>query len=648
MQAVYDLECYPNCFMAGFRPIGAPPEIGYIFELSDRKNESKALFSFICACSELIGFNNMSYDWPMMSHFLHCYAEHGTVTPDMMWEKNSDIFATHYLDRNKHVIWKPAIPQVDLFLIHHLDRFNVGLKQLEMTMRSPVVMDLPYEPGICLTFEQMNVVVNEYLPNDVRETEKIFLKSKADIDYRRGLGAEWVNYNDGKIGKKFFERELIKAGVKLYNDTKPNDYGRNRKQTRRPHGVALADVVLPLVNFTRDTSRGVLDLVKQQHIAENKTKGGFKTSLDLDGFKIDIGLGGIHGSVNSQSFINHNCRIRDFDVTSYYPSIAIEHKFYPEHLGPKFCEVYETLRRRRLGLSKKDPVRSTLKFALNVPFGSSNDEHSIFFDPKYMLAITLNGQLMLCMLAEQMANAGVKVLQVNTDGVTVFERPGQADAIDKITAWWQGITRMQLEETQYRRMFIRDSVNYLAETLDGERKRIGDYDFVRMRQGISKFFQANHSQMIVPRAAEAAMLDDIDPEDFIRNGDPWDFLLFRKGKLELDGQHVPKNFRYYISETGGALASIFAPLAGKTEPRRIGIHAEGLAHAIGGRKNYTCSQCGHLFTLKSEFEIHNKREHCWKVTPAMVFDGRLPADIDYRYYLAETEKLIIPDPEVCA
>jgi hypothetical protein len=261
-----------------------------------------------------------------------------------------------------------------------------------------------------------------------------------------------------------------------------------------------------------------------------------------------------------------------------------------------------------------------------------------------MLAITMNGQLMLCMLAEQLANAGVKIIQVNTDGVTMQEAPGQADIIDRITAWWQSVTRMELGETQYRRMFIRDSTNYIAETVDGERKRIGAYDPESgLRQGLSKFLQANHSQVIVPKAAEAAMLDDVDPEDFILNHrDPWDFLLFRKGKLELsDGTKLPRNLRYYVSETGQGLTSIFAPLPGKTEQRRIGIHAEGLGIALGSRKNYTCSMCGEPFARKSDFNEHNKRYHSWKITPATDFDGRMPPDVDFRYYLAETNKLII-------
>jgi hypothetical protein len=256
----------------------------------------------------------------------------------------------------------------------------------------------------------------------------------------------------------------------------------------------------------------------------------------------------------------------------------------------------------------------------------------------------MNGQLMLSMLAEQMANAGVRIIQVNTDGITVQETPGQAEIIDRITAWWQSVTRMQLEETQYRRMFIRDSTNYIAETIDGERKRIGAYDPESgLRQGLSKYLQANHSQVIVPKAAEAAMLDDTDPEDFILNHrDPWDFLLFRKGRLELsNGEKLPRNLRYYVSETGHGLSAIFAPLPGKSEQRRIGIHAEGLGVALGSRKAYTCSMCGGGFGRKSDFHEHNKREHSWKITPAMDFNGHMPPDVDFRYYLAETLKLII-------
>lgn len=635
---VIDVECYPNFFCCGFRPVTAPEGVGYIFEISDRRNDTGDLYAFIIQCDRMVGFNNMAYDWPMLDHFISLLAEQPYITAADMWAKNEVIAESGFANRWDHVIWRPTIPQIDLFMIHHLDRFTVGLKQIEMTMRSRSVKDLPFPIGTRLTHEQMDIVLR-YNAHDINETLKFHNKSKKDIEFRESLGPEWINYNNGKIGVKFFERELEKAGVKLYEDTR---YGerRRKRQTPRPLGIHLGKVILPLVRFTRPYLQEQLEYIKEQVIPQEKTKGGFATVVKLDGFDIDVKLGGIHGSVKSVVVRHDVGRVRDFDVTSYYPSVAIEHLIYPAHLGPIFCEVYRHLRDWRTSLSKTDRMRTTLKYANNVPFGQSNEKNSIFFDPAYMLAITMNGQLMLCMLAEQFANAGVRVIQVNTDGVTIQEKPGQEDIVDSIVRWWQGYTKMPVEEKQYRRMFIKDSTNYIAEHMNGEIKRIGVYDWTKTHN--DKFWVANHSELAVPKAAEMAMLHDIDPLDYLKTADPWDFLLFVKGKLELsDGSPLPRNLRYYVSETGQGLVSIYSPLAGKSEPRRIGIHAEGLAEPIGKRKDYACSICGEPFNTKEAFSVHNKRFHSWKITPAMDFDGRRPVDLDLRYYLQEARKIII-------
>jgi len=143
--------------------------------------------------------------------------------------------------------------------------------------------------------------------------------------------------------------------------------------------------------------------------------------------------------------------------------------------------------------------------------------------------------------------------------------------------------------------------------------------------------------------------DDIDVADFITNHpDPFDFMMFRKGKMELGEERLPKNIRYYISTAGDLLNMLYPPLKGKEGERRIGVHAEGLATAIPnnreGRKtpiSYNCSDCGETFGTKGYFDEHNKNSHCWRVKLANDFDGVMPDDIDYRYYIREAEKLVI-------
>ena len=103
-----------------------------------------------------------------------------------------------------------------------------------------------------------------------------------------------------------------------------------------------------------------------------------------------------------------------------YPNIAISNRVYPEHLTEKFCDIYEDVYNQRKSFAKGTAENAMLKLALNSVYGDSNNKYSVFYDPKYTMNITINGQLSLCLLAEKLLTIeGLKIIQVNTDGVTV-------------------------------------------------------------------------------------------------------------------------------------------------------------------------------------------------------------------------------------
>jgi hypothetical protein len=144
----------------------------------------------------------------------------------------------------------------------------------------------------------------------------------------------------------------------------------------------------------------VLTWLKEQTITE--TKGVFKDlTATVNGFTFVFGLGGIHGSVEREKVVSDDTHvIESRDVTSYYPNLAIKNRFYPAHLGEKFCDIYADLFEQRKKYPKKSSESATLKLALNGTYGDSNNKFSVFYDPLFTMRITLNGQLLLCMLAE--------------------------------------------------------------------------------------------------------------------------------------------------------------------------------------------------------------------------------------------------------
>lgn len=98
------------------------------------------------------------------------------------------------------------------------------------------------------------------------------------------------------------------------------------------------------------------------------------------------------------------------------------------------------------------------KLSANSVYGKSNDKHSFLYDPIYTLKTTLNGQLMLSMLCEEL-NTKIKdltMLQVNTDGITVKIRREDLDIYYDICKKWEEYTNLMLEYVEYNKMVIRD------------------------------------------------------------------------------------------------------------------------------------------------------------------------------------------------
>ena len=127
---IYDLETYPNFFLATFKDVET--QKFYEFEVSDRKNESLSLISFLKQEMTLIGFNNVNFDYPIL---------HKTfLNKKIAWQAKDIYQVVESVVAEKYsAIWpsETLIPQIDLFKIWHYDNKNkaTSLKWLEFAMR---------------------------------------------------------------------------------------------------------------------------------------------------------------------------------------------------------------------------------------------------------------------------------------------------------------------------------------------------------------------------------------------------------------------------------------------------------------------------------------------------------------------------------
>lgn len=355
-------------------------------------------------------------------------------------------------------------------------------------MGSKSIQDLPYPVGTYLDDYQTDELIR-YNIHDCSETAKFYEKSKEMIAFREQLTKKYerdfMNHNDTKIGKDYFIMELEKSNIKCFHS------GGGQKQpvqTLRPF-IRITDIIFDYIKFERPEFNAVLNWLRKQTITQTKgvfteidnlgelanyanlkSKKGMVKNLNcvVDGFQFDFGTGGIHGSIDSTIVeADNDFAIIDYDVTSLYPSIAIVNRIFPQHLTVKFCDIYAQMKKDRLSYPKGTPENAMLKLALNGVYGDSNNPHSPFFDPQYTMSITINGQLMLCMLAEKMlAVEGLRILQINTDGITIKVPRDKINAVEYINRQWMGLTGLELERADYSRMWIRDCNNYIAEYID--------------------------------------------------------------------------------------------------------------------------------------------------------------------------------------
>ena len=545
----YDIETYPDIFtlVAKHEPSGTFVK----FELSERKNEAEGLAAFLISCRDnkvvMVGYNNLNFDYPVLHHFMINYPNVGYRE---LYTKADHIINGERPKYGHSVApWDVIIPQIDLFRVHHFNNAAraTSLKYLEFVMRAPNIEDLPFNPGQPVGVGGYDILL-DYNVTDVVNTSSFLKLSMKMLDFRVGLipelGERVINYSDVKIGAETFRKHLEAAGV----DTKKCG------QTINP-SIELGPLIFDYIEFNTPGFKNMLNHVKSQTITE--TKGVFdELNTEYCGVGISFGLGGIHASIEAEIVreCNDYCVI-DYDVASYYPNIGIKNKLFPDHLGPEFYVVWAQLFEMRKLYKKGTVENAGLKLALNGAFGGTNDKHSFMFDSKVTMAITLNGQFMLCMLAEWLCESipQCRLIQMNTDGLTIKVRREDSGRCDEIVNVWETMTQLTMERADYKAMYIRDVNSYMAHKVDGSIKRVGAY-----KKAEDLGYHQNHSKRIVPIIAEEVLLNNTCPvELLLSHSDPLDFMMCakvpRRGKLWHGGDQVQNTTRYVISNNGSML-----------------------------------------------------------------------------------------------
>jgi len=656
---IYDLETYPNIFTFALKHVVTGQR--WLFEISFRRNDIYEILQMMKFLKEtgarMIGYNNEGFDYPV----LHTLLENPQATAETMYNKCQAIIFGD--DKFEHLVWESDrwVEQIDLFKIHHFD--NQGkrtrLKDLEFNMKLPTIEDLPFPPGTHLNDEQCNTLVHYNMYGDVDATERFYLESLKQIKFREKLTSTYdknfMNANDTKIGEQFFIMCLEGVDPNACYYRTPGSRGKTKKQTKH-NQLRLKEAILPYVRFNSPELNNIKGYFESQVITE--TKGVFeKLNATLHGFTFHFGLGGIHGSIESQVVCTDQEKVLiDLDVASYYPNLMIVNKFHPEHLGQIFCDVYKDIYEQRKQHKKGTVENQMLKLALNGSYGKTNSKYSPLFDSMVTMKTTINGQLLLCMLAESLFQIpGLEMVQVNTDGLTVRCPRMELFKLQQIKQWWEDFTCLELEDVVYNRMFIRDVNNYIGEYEGGKLKRKGAYEY-------ELDWHQNHSQRVVAKVAERALVHGDDIRTLIYNhGDMSDFFLKAKVKgkdiLRAGGIEIQKVNRYYVAVNGVTLVKHSPPVKGAKPgqwKRKNGISDATYQMNITALKNDPNAPGERdVDGVPWSMDIHTKNKSTYEARETKLVSGRNVVicndtieidrnNIDYEYYIAEVEKLVLP------
>ena len=621
---VFDIEIFPNVFTCTVKNTETKELL--IFEISDRKNNLENLVNLFWTIRSNVnkfncdlgtdklfcGYNNLHYDTPIINYIIDY---HQKMLSLPVWEVTKSLFnLSNTIIRSvdgqfdSWSKWKYAtyFENLDLLTMLFSNKLRVGLKEMEVTMQVQNVDEYKGNFQDWLPISKIDDVL-EYNKHDVEATEELLYRCKKDIELRLAIEDEYkikaLNKDGVNIGVEIIKQKYLQATGKKWADI---------KDLRSPCDmIALKDVILPYVQFTSPVLQNLLAELKTLTVSPGRK--GLEKEFIIGGVKHLFSVGGLH-SVNKPEEIKptETQVLVDQDVASLYPSLIIENKFYPPHLGPEFLEVYSEIKEERI-IAKHNGEKTkdlTLKLALNGLSGMLQNEHSFCYSPFTVLQVRINGQLSLLMFIEKLIDLGCKIVNTNTDGVFYIAEKHLLPQIENVVKWWQKTTKLVLEADYFEAMYQFAINDYIAvkagysKTKDPKliKKKGLFIDTVSLGKGMNA--------IIIPEAINKCLVDGIPVSDTIQNcTDIHKFITYQKVSkdycVEYDGRLIQRINRFYFSNN--------APWLYKCK-----VDCEG------NRTNY--------IKLNSQTGV--------TICNVINENFEFPNDINYAYYIGEAQKIV--------
>ena len=609
-----DYETLANCFTGVFEHYKTQET--EIFVVHDLRNDLPEFIKFlennIKNKEWHISYNGLAFDAQVTHYILENHTKwdaelKGCEIANIIYRyAQRCIQKSNNKEFSDYAPWKMKIGQIDIFKMHHWDNpaKRSSLKWIQYSMDWENILDMPIHHETEITTKEEIDIILKYCINDVKSTKEIYNRSKSQIGLRKELtktyGINLFSASEPRISKEIFGYFLTQ---------KLNIQKRDLKNLRTYRDVIkISDIILPYVKFTSPEFNLLLERFKSLEVDANNLKGSFKYSINYKDVKTDFGLGGVHGAASKGIYEStDDMIIMSSDVTSFYPNLAIKNQWSPGHFPKEaFCDQYEWFFEERKKIPKSNPMNYVYKIILNSTFGLSNDVNSFFYDPELCMRITINGQLTLMMLYEQIMERipGAVALLQNTDGVETIIPRKYMDLYMEICKEWENTTCLNLEHDEYQKLVLSDVNNYIGVNnfvnvditkwrevkhsqphylfkVENDKfsyapvKLKGRFDFHELQ------LHKNKSKLVIPKAIYNYFVNDMLPEDYLdENKNILDYCI--GGKSKGDWKQVSRNIkegllneidlqkinRYFISKDGVKIIKV-----NKKDAREIQLEA---------------------------------------------------------------------------
>lgn len=372
----------------------------------------------------------------------------------------------------------------------------------------------------------------KYCIHDVDTTEKLvelrtdYLKNKINLGKMAGLDEiKAMGMTNAKL-----TAAMLKASPQPHNDERKYVYPDNlRKEFIPPEVFEFFDKMYDPSISDKDLFSG-------------------KLNLNIGECPVTLGYGGIHGAIPNFFWEETEDRgIWNEDVGSYYPHLCTINGYTSRNIPSP--QVYEDILERRMqAKAAGDKVTANaLKLVCNTTYGCLLNKYNDLFDPLMGRSVCISGQLYLLELAEHCYQEieGLRIVQLNTDGIMVECDKKDYDKLTEICKEWQERTGFDLEEDTVVKIAQKDVNNYVEVQPGGKAKAKGGY----LVKGIAPAgaFNVNNSCIIVATALKEHFVNGTPVEDTINACDDiFQFQIIAKAGAKyreayhlVDGEQVP-------------------------------------------------------------------------------------------------------------